>query len=103
MDDGEHPQQENTKDDDSVVEITELEPTHFTHPADKLKYALSSHIAERLQTRRFLLKRGKTQLAITTVVAIVGLVVLLSVSGVFSSLFASLAHPLAPFPSVYRK
>jgi hypothetical protein len=89
MDDVEPTNQENTKDDDSNFEITDLESTSFTHPTDKMKYVLSSHIAEKFQAPRFLLRRGKTtQFAITSVVTIVGLVVLLSVSGVFSSLFA---------------
>jgi hypothetical protein len=96
MDDVEHTHQENMEDGDFGVQITNLEPSDFTHPSDTIKYRLSRHIAEKLQASPPLLRRGKTRIAVTSTVALVGLIILLSVSGVFSALLATIAHPAHP-------
>jgi WD40 repeat protein len=93
MDDSEQSCQE---DDDSGLEIINLEPSELSHAIDTLKYRLSSRVAQKPPSPRFPLRRRKTQIAVTSVVTIVGLVIFLSVSGVFSALLASVARSSHP-------
>jgi hypothetical protein len=81
---------------DPSFEIVDLEPSESAHAIAESNRGLSRHAAKHLSGLQFLRERRKTRLAVTSVIAVIGLVVLLSVSGVFSSLFATLAHPSDP-------
>lgn len=77
---------------DPRLEIVDLEPLVLVHTTHANKPGLPLHVAKKLQSWQFLREHRKTRLAITSVVAIVGLIILLSASGVFSALLAALAQ-----------
>src|SRR5207248_5082767 len=60
-----------------------------------IKHDLSARVAEKLPVRPFLFRRGNSQLAVTAAVVLVGVIILLSASGVFSSLIARVTHASA--------
>lgn len=98
MSNSEHTRQEHSEELDPDIKIVDLEPFKSTDTLDKIKHDLSMRVAEKLPARPFLFRRRNSQLAVTAVVVLVGLLILLSVSGVFSSLIARVT-PLSMSPS----
>jgi WD40-like Beta Propeller Repeat len=88
MSNSEHTRQEHSEELDPDIEIVDLEPSEPTDTLDKIKHDLSVRVAEKLPARPFLFRRGNSQLAVTAAVVLVGVIILLSASGVFSSLIA---------------
>ena len=98
MSNSEHTRQEHSEELDPDIEIVDLEPFEPTDTLDKIKYDLSVRVVEKLPARPFLFRRRNSQLAVTAVVVLVGLIILLSASGVFSTLITRVTH-LSTSPS----
>ena len=99
MSNSEYTEQERPEEQDSGIEITDLEPSEPTDTLDKIKRNLSAQVEKKLPARPFLLKHGKVQLAALTTVVLVGLIIVLSTSGVFSFLVSHVTHhPASPSP-----
>lgn len=98
MSNSEHIRQEHSEELGPDIKIVDLEPFEPTDTLDKIKHDLSVRVAEKLPARPFLFRRRNSQLAITAVVVLVGLIILLSASGVFSSLITRVTH-LSTSPS----
>jgi hypothetical protein len=82
-------------DQDPRLEIVDLEPRDLARATADGEQGLSLRDAKKLQPWQFLRVRHKTRLALTSIVAIVGLAVLLTISGVMPPLIAK----IAPAPS----
>lgn len=89
----EQSRQEHTEEPDPGVEIVDLEPSEPTNTLDKFKRDLLARVEQKHLARPFLLKHGKVQLAALSGVVLVGLIVVLSASGVFSFLLSHVTHP----------
>ncbi len=97
MSNSEHTGQERPEEQDSGIEIIDLEPSEPTDTLDKIKRDLSARVEKKLPARPFLLKHGNVQLAALSAIVLVGLIIMLSVSGVFSFLLSRVAHqPASP-------
>ncbi|HEX6555805.1 MAG TPA: hypothetical protein VF026_23805 [Ktedonobacteraceae bacterium] len=97
MSNSEHPGRERPEEQDSGIEIIDLEASEPTDTLDKIKRDLSARVEERLPARPFLLKHGSVQLAALSGIVLVGLIIMLSVSGVFSFLLSHVIHhPASP-------
>jgi hypothetical protein len=95
----EHSRQEDSEEQDPDIEIVDLEPSEPTDTLDKSKRDLLARVEKKLPARPLLLKRGKVQLAALSGVVLVGLIVVLSASGMFSFLLSHLTHPSASHTS----
>jgi len=91
----EHSRQEHPEEQDPGIEIVDLEPSESTDTLDKIKRDLLAWVEKKHLARPFLLKHGKVQLAALWGVVLVGLIVVLSASGMFSFLLSHLTHPSA--------
>jgi len=91
----EHSRQEHPEEQDPGIEIVDLEPSESTDTLDKIKRDLLARVEKKHLARPFLLKQGKVQLAALWGVVLVGLIVVLSASGMFSFLLSHLTHPSA--------
>src|SRR5260370_9687951 len=90
---------ESPEEQDSGIEIIDLEPSAPTDTLDKIKRDLSARVEEKLPARPFLLKHGNVQLAALSGIVLVGLIIMLSVSGGFSFLVSLVTHhPASPSP-----
>src|SRR5436309_15757364 len=98
MSNSEQTGRERPEEQDSGIEIIDLEPSEPTDALDKIKRDLSARVEKKLPARPFLLKHGKVQLAALSTVVLVGLIIVLSTSGVFSLLISHLTHPASPSP-----
>ncbi len=78
---------------DPGLEIVDLGPSNQQIQLNS-KQELYNALRGKLQPWQLLRERRKTRLAITSIAAIVGLVILLSVSGVFSMLLAKITYAL---------
>jgi WD40 repeat protein len=78
-------------DHDPSLEIVDLESLDPAHANAENKHWLPLYVAQKLPGLQFLRERRKTRLAVTSVIAIVGLIILLIVSGVISPLIAKIA------------
>jgi len=97
MSNSEHTGQERPEEQDSGIEIIDLEPSEPTDTLDKIKRDLSARVEKKLPARPFLLKHGNVQLAALSAIVLVGLIIMLSVSGVFSFLLSHVTHhPASP-------
>jgi len=91
----EHSRQEHPEEQDPGIEIVDLEPSESMSTLDKIKRDLLARVEKKHLARPFLLKQGKVQLAALSGVVLVGLIVVLSASGMFSFLLSHLTHPSA--------
>src|SRR2546429_2895527 len=91
----EHSRQEHPEEQDPGIEIVDLEPSESISTLDKIKRDLLARVEKKHLARPFLLKQGKVQLAALWGVVLVGLIVVLSASGMFSFLLSHLTHPSA--------
>src|SRR5947209_5999760 len=89
----EHSRQEHTEEQDPGIEIVDLEPSEPTDSLDKIKRDLLARVEKKHLARPFLLKHGKVQLAALSGVVLVGLIVVLHASGMFSFLLSHATHP----------
>jgi WD40 repeat protein len=89
----EHSHQEHPEEQDPGIEIVDLEPSEPTDTLDKIKRDLLVRVEKKHLARPFLLKHGNVQLATLSGVVLVGLIVVLSVSGMFSFLLSHGTHP----------
>src|SRR2546430_1971609 len=91
-----HSRQEHPEEQDPGIEIVDLEPSESMSTLDKLKRDLLARVEKKHLARPFLVKQGKVQLAALWGVVLVGLIVVLSASGMFSFLLSHFNHPSAP-------
>src|SRR5437660_3225820 len=91
----EHSRQEHFEEQDPSIEIVDLEPSESMSTLDKIKRDLLARVEKNHLARPFLLKHGKVQLAALWGVVLVGLMVVLSASGMFSFLLSHVTHPSA--------
>src|SRR5437588_564896 len=95
MSNSEQTGRERPEEQDSGIEIIDLEPSEPTDTLDKIKRDLSARVEKKLPARPFLLKHGNVQLAVLSGIVLVGLIIMLSVSGVFSFLLSRVTHTSA--------
>src|SRR5437868_11887959 len=91
----EHSRQEHPEEQDPGIEIVDLEPSESMSTLDKIKRDLLARVEKKHLARPFLLKHGKVQLAALWGVVLVGLMVVLSASGMFSFLLSHVTNPSA--------
>ena len=89
----EHSRQEYNEEQDPDIEIVDLEPSEPTDTLDKIKRELLARVEKKHLARPFLLKHGNVQLAALSGVVLLGLIVVLITSGMFSFLLSHRAHP----------
>lgn len=95
----EHTEQQHPEEQDTAIEIVDLEPSEPPDTLDKIKRDPSARFEQKPPARPFLLKPGNVQLAALSGIVLVGLIIMLNVSGVFSFLLSHVTHqPASPSP-----
>lgn len=95
----EHTGQQHPEEQDTAIEIVDLEPSEPPDTLDKINRDPSARFEQKPPARPFLLKHGNVQLAALSGIVLVGLIIMLSTSGVFSFLLSHVTHqPASPSP-----